>query len=167
MGSRIVVCSDLKISSVQRKTFDVNSDLSVSLSAHLSIALTSVAVRKAGMVASVCSSRPSMPLRWTRLYRFILRAVREAVCRFELTYKDQVVPTYFAMQSTFGTGLNPDLGKDKNMHVLSNPYAVSLAPNRHFVPHLSASRHQSPLPADEQPEDQKAPREYPVMLRDG
>lgn len=60
MRGRIVIGSDLKISSIQRKTFDIDSNLhlSVSFQAHIRITdqdqkLTSVGDRNSGTGASV------------------------------------------------------------------------------------------------------------------
>ena len=68
------------------------------------------------------------------------------------------------MQSTFGIGLSPDLGKNKTIHSLSNPCALELALNQRLVPHHSPSRYQIPSPGSSGREDRMIPEKCPAML---
>jgi len=70
---------------------------------------------------------------------------------------------YWTLESTFGTGLNPDLGKNNIIHSLSNPCGTELALNQHLVPRHSPSRYQIPSLGSWRREDRMNPEECPVM----
>lgn len=70
----------------------------------------------------------------------------------------------YSMQSTSGTGPNPDLGKDKTIHSLSNPCAPELALDQHLVLHHSPSRYQIPSTGSWRRADRMIPEECPAML---